>query len=189
MEIIEAIQTRCSVNKLLTNQPKRSDIRAMLDAAVRAPIHRMTEPWRFVVIAGESRDELGDVLTQILQSTDPDATKDELARERAKPLRAPVLIGVSCLKGRNEVETHENIAGTAAGIQNMLLAAHSLGLGAQWRTGDNSYTPLLVTWLGAPEDAQFMGFIYVGYRAPLVPDRQTPRRPSTDLTDWRGWQD
>ncbi len=187
MDVLEAIMTRHMVGKVRPERPSREEIETLLQAAVRAPNHRLTEPWRFVVMTGPALDELGEVFAQILRAVKPDATEEELNRERARPHRAPVIIGVACLKGRDLIETHENIVATAAAIQNILLAAHGMGLGAYLRTGDTAYHPLLLRWLGVPEDAQFMGFIYLGYPAPDVPLRQTPRRPINEVTQWRGW--
>lgn len=187
MDALEAIMTRHMVGRVRPERPKREEIETLLRAAVRAPNHRLTEPWRFVVIAGKALDELGEIFAQILRATKPEATEEELNRERARPHRAPVIIAVGCLKGRDPIETHENIVAAAAAIQNILLAAHAMGLGAYLRTGDTAYHPLLLRWLGLPEDAQFMGFIYLGYPAPDAPPRQTPRRPMEEVTEWRGW--
>ncbi|WP_376791623.1 nitroreductase [Thermoflexus sp.] len=189
MDVLEAIMTRRMVGKVRPERPKREEIETLLQAAVRAPNHRLTEPWRFVVIAGPALEELGEVFARILQMVKPDATEEELQRERTKPKRAPVIIAVACLKGRDPIETHENIVATAAAIQNILLAAHGMGLGAYLRTGDTAYHPLLLRWLGVPEDAQFMGLIYLGYPAPDAPPRHTPRRPIEEVTQWRGWAD
>ncbi|WP_448594149.1 nitroreductase family protein [Thermoflexus hugenholtzii] len=51
----------------------------------------------------------------------------------------------------------------------------------------SSTHPLLLRWLGLPEDARFMGFIYLGYPASDASPRQTPRRPIEEVTEWRGW--
>ncbi len=189
MDVLEAIMTRHMVGKVRPERPKREEIETLLRAAVRAPNHRLTEPWRFVVITGPALDELGEVFAQTLRAVKPDATEEELNRERTKPRRAPVIIAVACLKGRDPIETHENIVATAAAIQNILLAAHGMGLGAYLRTGDTAYHPLLLRWLGVPEDAQFMGFIYLGYPAPDAPPRHTPRRPIEEVAQWRGWEE
>src|SRR5207244_3779397 len=108
-----------------------------------APNHRLTEPWRFVVFAGDARLELGEAMARVqAANSDTLPTPGDLERTRAKPLRAPVVIAVAVepSPGPRVVEMEEVAAGAAA-VQNMLLAAHALGLGAIWRTGDAAYDP------------------------------------------------
>jgi nitroreductase len=187
METLEAIRTRRSVSKMRFDVlPTRTQIEQIIDAAIWAPNHRRTEPWRFVVIAGDARKELGEIFAQLSKQSLPDVDEDYLNRDRAKPLRAPVLIAVTSDAGTDEVMTHENMAATAAAIQNMLLAAHAIGLGAQWRTGDLSYHPLVNQFLGVPEDAKFMGCVYLGHPDPDLPPKQRNRTSALERTEWRG---
>jgi len=83
------------------------------------------------------------MMARDLVARQPDATAEIVAAERAKPLRAPVLIavGVDRPNGPKIVEM-ENICAAAAATQNMLLAAHALGLAAQWRTGQRPRTQI-----------------------------------------------
>ena len=70
----------------------------------------------------------------------------------------------------------------------MLLAAHGLGLGAFWRSGNNVFDPKVKEWLGlAPED-DLISFVYVGYPDPE--GEQRPRRDREEAaskTTWRGF--
>ncbi|HLI37282.1 MAG TPA: nitroreductase family protein, partial [Streptosporangiaceae bacterium] len=92
--------------------------------------------------------------------------------ERAKPMRAPVIIAVVCLAGADEkVPRHERLASAAAATQNMLLAATALGYGAMWRTGWPAGDPHVKTALGLAGGDDIVGFVYLG-TAP--PGRQPP---------------
>ncbi len=44
----------------------------------------------------------------------------------------------------------------------MLIAAHALGLGAIWRTGEMAYNPLVQKGLGLAENEKIVGFVYLG---------------------------
>ncbi|MDQ3044099.1 MAG: nitroreductase family protein, partial [Chloroflexota bacterium] len=47
-----AIRERRSIGKVGPERPPRELIEQVLEAATWAPNHRLTEPWRFIVIAG-----------------------------------------------------------------------------------------------------------------------------------------
>jgi nitroreductase len=161
------------MTKSLPDPVSRQLVERVIEAATWAPNHRRTEPWRFVVLTGESRQELGRVLAQILERRLRDqgaqAAIEQLDKERAKPLRAPVVVAVAAVPSDDPKTIEvEEIAATAAGIQNMLLAAQALGLGAMWRTGESAYDPEVRAFLGLPENAHMLAFIYLGY-AEIVP--------------------
>ncbi|MBI3169949.1 MAG: nitroreductase family protein, partial [Chloroflexi bacterium] len=57
----------------------------------------------------------------------------------------------------------ENISAASAACQNILLAAHALGLGAKWKTGEWARDAKVKEFLGFAPDQHIVGFIYVGY--------------------------
>ena len=185
MDTYEAILTRRSVPKLTEKSPPRAEIEKLLEAAVRAPTHHLTQPWRFVVVAGSARDELGAAWAAGQEKTGKDTTG--LAE---KTRRAPVIIAVidrphlhnpKCI----EVEEHYSVG---AAIQNILLAAHALGLGAMIRTGTCATYEEVRSFLGVGDEETIAGLIYVGYPAPGDADRPMTRRtPAAEVTEWRGW--
>jgi nitroreductase len=190
METMEAIATRRSIGKVKPEQPPRDLIEKMLTAAVQAPNHFQTEPWRFWVLAGEAREELGramaDVLREKMDDPESEGSQAALSKEVEKPLRAPVLIVVGCKRSENpKAVPVEDFAATAAAVQNMLLAAHDLGLGAMWRTGDTAYDPRIKEFFGLGPHDHLVGFIYVGY--PAMERAPRDRQPG-DKVEWRGWQ-
>lgn len=137
MEIMEAIHDRYSAGKMRPEPVSRELIEKLLNAAVQAPNHYKVRPWRFVVIFGNGRIRLGNLMAEILQQKYPEVKSEVLEKERAKPLRSPVLIAVGVDKPTApKVLEIENVCAAAAACQNILLAAHALGLGAHWRTGD-----------------------------------------------------
>ena len=58
----------------------RTMINSILEAANWAPSHRLTEPWRFVVMQGEARRRLGEVFEKALLESTPDA--DEYTQKK-----------------------------------------------------------------------------------------------------------
>lgn len=190
MQVFETITRRRSIGKMTAEQPAREQIERLLEAATHAPNHHGVQPWKFVVLAGGARAELGMVLAEALLARGGDLDTEQgralLAKEQQKLLRAPVVIVVAAeypCEGR-AVEI-ENVAAVAAAVENMLLVAEERGLAAMWRTGDAAYDPRVKQWLGlAPRD-HIVAFLYVGYAAIV----RQPRHPQSfeEKTTWLGW--
>ncbi len=183
MGVLEAIRTRRSIGKVAAKRPPREAIEEIIEAATWAPNHRLTEPWRFFVLAGDARREFGEVMAARRRE---EGDAEAAAKTAAKPLRAPVVIAVAVepVVGPKVVEIEEVTAGAAA-VQNMLLAAHALGLGAIWRTGAPTYDPAVKAFFGLGPSAHLLGFVYLGYPDTIVPQRA--RRPVAEVTRWLGW--
>ena len=183
MDLFEAIYLRQSIGKVKPDPVPRELIEKMLAAAAQAPNHYKVRPWRFVVMTGAARERLGAVMAQSMRKRDPGAKEEALAVERARPLRAPVLIAVGVDKPREpKVVEIENVCAAAAATQNMLLAAQALGLATYWRTGRAATDPDVKAFLGFEPDQHVMGFIYVGY--PLAEPGRVERLGPEDRTVW-----
>lgn len=186
MDTYTAIMTRRSVAKMRADAPPKEDIARLLDAGVRAPCHRLTQPWRFVILRGDALDEFAQAWIDGFTREGKDYSDVP-----AKCARAPVII---CVIERPHthnpkvVEVEEHHA-TGAAMQNILLAAHDMGLGAMLRTGPAAQLPEVRRYLGMSEGEFVAGFIYVGY--PQEGDEARPmtrRTEPAELTKWRGWK-
>lgn len=174
MELYEAIFTRQSVGKVRPDPLPRPLIEKLLLAAVQAPNHYKVRPWRLVVLTGTARERLGQVMADSFKARFPSLGEDALAKERGKPMRAPVVIAVGVDKpAEPKVDEVENLCAAAAACQNLLLAAQAEGLGAIWRTGDSARDPQVKRFLGFALDQHLIGFLYIGYleHPPVKPER------------------
>lgn len=185
METYEAITTRRSVPKPGGTPPSKEQVTKLLDAAVRAPTHHLTQPWRFIILTGDALIELGDAW-----AAGAAAAGDDPEKVRSKPLRAPLIICVieqPHLENPKVVEVEEHHA-VGAAIQNILLAAHDMGLGAMIRTGPAAQMRSVRDHLGVKPDELIAGFIYIGVPKDPDPDRPMTRRdPASERTEWRGF--
>lgn len=185
MDVERAIQTRTSVKVFAERDVSREWVERCLQAAIWAPNHRLTEPWRFRVLTGDGREKLAQAVREDLAGSadGPEQADERAQRERKKILSAPVLIAVYSIHGENPTVTRENFAASAAAVQNLLLQAHSLGLGAVWRTAEYFSSGRNVReFLQAPPESDFVASVYLGF-----PDqRETPRRrtPAGEQTIW-----
>lgn len=183
MDTFEAILTRHSIAKVKPDPVPRELIEKLLQAAVQAPNHYHVRPWRFVVMTGNSRQELGDILADALKKQNPELPEKGMELERAKPLRAPVLIAVGVDKPDDpRVLEIENICAVAAAVENLLLAAHAEGLGAQWRTGSAARDPEVKKFLGFSPEQDLVSFVYIGY--PDMTPAEAERPSFEDRTVW-----
>ena len=183
MDVFEAIYHRHSQGHVRPDPVPRELIEKILDAAVQAPNHYKVRPWRFVVLTGEGRNKLGDVMAASQHERHPEFPTEAFEKCRTLPLRAPVMIAVGVDKPTEaKVLEIENAAATAAAIQNLLLAAHAMGLGAKWRTGEWARDVRVKEFLGFDPDQHILGFIYLGYPEGIT---QPPTRPSfEERTRW-----
>ncbi len=69
MSVFEIIERRRSIGKVTEQSPTREQIEHILHAATHAPNHRKVEPWRFFVLAGRARQELGEILIFLFAGT------------------------------------------------------------------------------------------------------------------------
>ena len=164
MDIFDAIHGRLTISKVKQDAVSRDVIEKLLSAAVQAPNHYKVRPWRFVVLTGNGRNKLGDVMAASFLDRNPATPPAGLDKTRALPLRAPVVIAVGVDKPADaKIIEIENISAASAACQNILVAAHALGLGAIWRTGEWARDARVKEFLGFAADQYIIGFIYVGF--------------------------
>lgn len=189
MEVFEAIRSRRSVGRVTQEAVPKEDIEKILESAIHAPNHKITEPWRFHVFVGKGRGELAKARAEVAsimadeEKEDEDLVKGRVSRERKKAFRSPVVIAVISKAGRDEVETLENYAACSAAVQNMQLTAHSLGLGAMWRTGPVAYHEHMREFFDLGEEDRIVAYLYIGH--PDLSETRRRREPVERMTVWR----
>jgi nitroreductase len=191
MYVFDLIKRRRSIGKMTSERPSHEQIEHLLEAATHAPNHHKVQPWKFIVLAGNAREELGTVmalsLAGRLEETSSDKAQAILNKERNKPLRSPVVIVVAAESPhQSNVMEIENIEATAAAVQNMLLTAEEMELACMWRTGDAAYDPHVKQWLGLESGEHIIAFLYVGY--PAIPRLERIPISFKEKTTWAGWE-
>jgi nitroreductase len=184
MDMYHAITTRRSI-KAFTDRPvEREAVERLLDAAVHAPNHRLTQPWRFVVLGPAARRAFGEVLgaRKAKKIEDPVAAQATIEKVAAAEAAIPLTIVVSAVVDANPEVREEDYAATMMAVQNMFLAAHELGLGTHLRSGAVMEDPRTRAALGIPDGERIVAMIWVGHAA-SVPDAK-PRKLAAELTRW-----
>lgn len=177
MQAIDALLTRRSARALTEPPPDAGALELIFASAARAPDHGRLRPWRFIVVRGAARQRFGGLLADHLQRAHPQTGEESLQRERAKALRAPLIVVVAArCNAQVKVPVHEQLLATAAAAHAIMLAANALGFGAMWKTGAAAYDPAVRAGLGLLPDDAIVGFIYLGTAAdgaqapPALPD-------------------
>ena len=177
-EMLSAIHDRVSAAKLSEPGPGSDALEVILSAGVRAPDHGRLRPWRFIVIERDGRERFANLLGLAMRKRDPAADDAALERERAKALRAPVLVVVAAavIWEHPKIPAIEQILAVGAAVQNMILASQALGFGTMWKTGALAYDPVVKEGLGLLPTDQIVAVLHLGTAevspAPRLPTLQ-----------------
>lgn len=182
-----------------TSQPVSDDaVRALLHAAISAPSPHNRQPWRFAVIRGGALPHLADAMGRQLRNdllrdgVPPDAIERDVARSRERICGAPVsVLACLCMADMDDYPDAERAAkehwmagqAVACAIQNILLRAPTLGLGACWMCAPLFCQETVRAALELPGDWQPQALVTIGY--PADEGRLRPRTPIDAVTVWR----
>lgn len=149
--------------------------------ATWAPNHKKTWPWRFAVFTGGGRARLGEAMADEMQRAEyGDETKR--AKTRTKYLRTPATLVVGCAPHDDEMLDVENRDAVAAGVQNLLLGATTLGLASFWSTPALAQPPSVLELCGFEPGDRLVGIIYLGWAAQPCAAPERPRLPITHVS-------
>jgi nitroreductase len=188
---LEAIAARRSVRKFKDTPVPDDLVKAILQAAIQAPSGKNRQPWRFVVVREDKRDEMVRIMREGIDYVESLGHEPGSSRWTAAIMEhAPVTLFVF-----NDAQEHTpgklmwdepgdvvDVQSIGAAIQNMLLAAQELGLGTLWICDVFYAYSELIDWLG--ETRQMIAAVSVGY-----PDESPAARPRKAFDDVVRWLD
>jgi nitroreductase len=186
-QLIEHILTRRSVSARLLSDPGPSDaaLEKILQGASRVPDHGKLHPWRFIVIRGEARKTLGQVLRTAYTDQEADASPAKLDLEAQRFTRAPLVIAVvSSIIAPHKIPEWEQSLSVGAVCLNLLYSAQAMGFGANWITEWYAYHPKVRAALGLAAHEKIAGFVYIGTAAEKPEDRPRPALAEV-VSEWR----
>ena len=174
---IEFLVTRRSTVARMMGEPSPNDseLRKIMEAGMRVPDHGRLTPWRFIIIRGEARETIGNVIADSFKKNTPDAIDEQIDIERERLTRAPVVIAVlSRIQREHKIPEWEQVLSSGAACQTMLIAAQSMGYAAQWLTEWYAYDSDVKNALGAEPGDEISGFVYLGTGIGDLKDRARP---------------
>jgi nitroreductase len=156
--------------------PGQEEIDTLLTVAARVPDHGKLAPWRFILIQGEARHRLGEILAQAFQTDQPEADADKVHLERERFTHAPLVVAVvSRVVPHVKIPDWEQVLSAGAVCMNLLNGAAALGYGATWLTGWAAYDRRVLDVLGLGPDERIAGFVHIGTAKEQPTDRSRPQ--------------
>ncbi len=181
-EALELLKTRRSVKPIeLTGPgPAGAELDTLLTVASRVPDHGKLTPWRFIVFDGDARLKAGAVIETVFKANNPQATADQIAFERNRLARAPLVVAVvSRAAPHVKIPEWEQVLSAGAAAMNLVTAAHALGFAANWITEWYAYDRRVLDALGLAVNEKIAGFVHIG--RPVKPPEDRPRPPLQEI--------
>ncbi len=185
MNLYEGLITRRTVHHFRTDPVPETIIRRMLDAAVQAPNHHLTQPWRFVVIRGNNLQQLAkfryDLALNKAQTQNRPHAERIAEQARRDFAFIPAVIAVIQILAEDPFRQQEDYAAVSCATYALMLAAWDHGVGTYWGTGAvTRYSPALEL-LGVQDNERVVAFVRVGYPQDVP---HVPRIPADEKTSW-----
>jgi nitroreductase len=179
---ITLLSTRRSVKPIELGAPGPSpaELETLLTIASRVPDHGKLTPWRFIVFEAEGRNKAGEAIAEAFLAKYPDATADQVAFERTRLARAPLVIAVvSRAAAHVKIPEWEQVLSAGAAAMNLVIAAHALGFAASWMTEWYAYDRAVLDALGLAPHEKIAAFVHIG--RPARPPEDRPRPALADI--------
>lgn len=187
-EIINNMLTRRSIRNYREEQISDNELNAILETAKYAPSGGNSQTWKFTVVQNKEKlEELNSLVRESFKNLEIDENtyRSKKAGKKASEndkykfyYNAPTLIIVS-----NDRDYTNCMADSAVAIENILLSAHSLGIGSCYINQltwfcDNKDLRKALTEIGIPENYVVCGAVSLGYISGSIP-KASPRKDGT----------
>lgn len=163
----------------------KEQIELLLNNAIWAPSHGLTQPWRFTVMMDGALEGLSTYLSETYKKTAGDQFNEmKYNRLMERPLRASAVIAVGMYPDPNgKIPEIEEIEAVACAVQNMHLTATAQGLAFFWSTPKFLYDKGHTGFFDMDENTKILGLIYIGYPKGEWPKGQ--RKPIEYISTWK----
>lgn len=180
MELARLLRERRSVHQFEDRPVEPKVVLELLETAVWAPNHRMTQPWRFVLTVGEGRKRIARVMAAVRtrNERDPERIRETEEKIFRNILGIPAFLTVIVREHPHPVVRMEDYAAACCVIHNFSLLAWEKGIGMVWETYDWLYDPDFRAAFGVKAGESIVGNLHLGYPARVPPPQ--PRIPAAE---------
>lgn len=188
-EITDLIKDRRTIYPEQFSERKihKEQVEVLLNNAIWAPNHGLTQPWQFKVFLEDGRQKLSDFLSNHYKTNTSEENFKETIYNKLKnrPLMAGAVIAISLKRDpESRIREIEEIEAVACAIQNICLTCTAWGLGGFWATPGIIYTPEMSSFLELTGEDKCLGLFYVGYPKPDLVWPKGHRKPIEYYTEW-----
>jgi nitroreductase len=187
-EITDLIRSRRSIapEHFSGRKVHREQVELLLNNAIWAPNHGLTQPWRFIVMNGTALEELA-VIAELaaVKGKKPEEINEKKVERMLSRMRS-TSVAIAVIYHPHEsgkVPEWEELAAIGAAVQNLHLTAHAYGLAGFWSTPKVMQTDEIRAHLNLEDMQSCKGIFYIGY--PTEGEYKSHRRPLEYCTKWR----
>ncbi|GEN57556.1 putative NAD(P)H nitroreductase YfhC [Halolactibacillus alkaliphilus] len=174
MDIETLIKERRSVSLFEDKPVSIDEVKAMLKTSAWVPNHKMTQPWRFTIITGETKAQLAHMAGEFMSRGKTGEEKDRAYNKaHAAFSQVPMHVMVFMEESHDLKRRQEDYASTSLIIHNLSLIGWEKGIGMIWKTGPLTDTEPFRQLIGIQPGEKFVGMIQLGY--PKKVPRAMPR--------------
>lgn len=186
MSVMDVIKGRRTVHEFKADPVTREQIEQMLEAAIWAPNHKLTNPWEFYVVSGIKKEELARLRAELKRSKQADSAPEQAQRVYEKAylelMTVPYAILVCQRVMGDGKQQAEDLIAVGCAIQNLMLAAEEMGIGTFWGTGPVINHPETFRICGVPHGRHGVGLLQIGY--PAREQKAPGRDPLEKVVHW-----
>jgi nitroreductase len=186
--VADAIRNRRTIKQFAEMTVPAELIDRLLELAVWAPNHRLTEPWRFYILEGDLCAAVGEIARSVTfdKVSAAGGIEEVCTRKAAEAADAwatlPMLLFVTTVGDPNPEIDLENYGAVCCAMQNFMLGAHAAGLATSWNSGGVAASPEMLRLVGASPDERMVAMLRVGYPDPNAPVPPARRKPAAAFT-------
>lgn len=183
LTVRDAVRYRRSIRKFKDTAVTMEQLEPLLEDAVYAPNHKLTEPWRFLyATTDEAKAIFVERFMAFFQRNNPDAKEEKINQYREYFSKVPALLFVVLKEDENPVVRNDDFAAVSALIQNFQLLAWDRGIGMVWKSGRILYDKGFQQEMGLQENERFAAILHIGYPEE-VPVEKPRQKASSLLTE------
>ncbi|CAA0155983.1 Nitroreductase [Tenacibaculum maritimum] len=159
-------------------------LESLITNALWAPTHKLTQPWRFVVLEGKHQEDLGNHMAEYYRAL---YDEEEFSNERYEETKeyaknATLLALIFQPSKRAQLPEWEEIAAISSAVQNMWLSCTALNIGSYWDTAEATMS--YGKQIQLEEGEKFLGIFYMGYLKEGIPSPNRRRKPLSKKLSW-----
>lgn len=162
----------------------KKTIESIVANALWAPTHKLTQPWRFIVLGGNHKQELGRFMAEYYRKK---YTEEEFSNERYEETKTytenATLLGLVFQPSKSaQLPEWEEIAAISSAVQNMWLSCTALNIGSYWDTSEA--TMKYTERIALKENEKFLGIFLMGYPKENIQLGNRRRKPLSKKLTW-----